>query len=106
MNVYFPNNYGQTVEVQYVAPGKTNKEGQLIVSDARPESGIYYDSAPDFEQVYVKDIDEVLGGSGEVEQYATKSKTRRSTKGAEEFNDNEMRALAEIDRLNDEGIIE
>ena len=106
MNVYFQNNYGQSVEIQYVAPGKKNKEGQFAVADARPEPGSGYDSAPDFEQVYVKDIDEVLGGSGEVEQYATKTKTRRSTKGAEEFEDNEMRALIEIDRLKDEGIIE
>jgi hypothetical protein len=106
MNVYFKNNYGQSVEIQYVAPGKKNKEGQFAVADARPEPGSGYDSAPDFEQVYVKDIDEVLGGSGEVEQYATKTKTRRSTKGAEEFDDNEMRALMEIDRLKDEGIIE
>ena len=106
MNVYFNNYYGQPVEVQYVAPGKKSKEGQFAVADARPESGSGYDSAPDFEQIYVKDIDEVLGGSGEVEKYATKAKTRRSTKGAEEFEDNEMRALIEIDRLKDEGIIE
>ena len=106
MNVYFQNNYGQSVEIQYVAPGKKNKEGQFAVADARPEPGSGYDSAPDFEQVYVKDIDEVLGGSGEVEQYAKKTKARRSTKGAEEFEDNEMRALMEIDRLKDEGIIE
>jgi len=106
MNVYFKNNYGQTVEVQYVAPGKKSKEGDFAVADARPEPGSGYDSAPDFEQVYVKDIDEVLGGSGEVEKYATKAKTRRSTKGAEEFEDNEIRALIEIDRLKDEGIIE
>ena len=106
MNVYFENNYGQTVEVEYVAPGKKSKEGQFAVADARPESSSGYDSAPDFEQVYVKDIDEVLGGSGEVEKYATKAKTLRSTKGAEKFEDNEMRALIEIDRLKDEGIIE
>jgi len=106
MNVYFNNYYGQPVEVQYVAPGKKSKEGDFAVADARPESSSGYDSAPDFEQIYVKDIDEVLGGSGEVEKYATKAKTRRSTKGAEEFEDNEMRALMEIDRLKDEGIIE
>jgi hypothetical protein len=106
INVYFNNYYGQPVEVQYVAPGKKSKEGQFAVADARPESSSGYDSAPDFEQIYVKDIDEVLGGSGEVEKYATKAKTRRSTKGAEEFEDNEMRALMEIDRLKDEGIIE
>ena len=106
MNVYFKNNYGQTVEIEYVAPGKKIKEGDFAVADARPEPSSGYDSAPDFEQVYVKDIDEVLGGSGEVEKYATKAKTRRSTKGAEEFEDNEMRALMEIDRLKDEGIIE
>jgi len=106
MNVYFNNYYGQPVEVQYVAPGKKSKEGQFAVADARPESSFGYDSAPDFEQIYVKDIDEVLGGSGEVEKYATKAKTRRSTKGAEEFEDNEIRALMEIDRLKDEGIIE
>ena len=106
MNVYFDNYYGQPVEVQYIAPGKKSKEGQFAVADARPDSGTYYDSAPDFEQVFVKDIDEVYGGSGEIEKYATKAKTRRSTKGAEEFEDNEIRALIEIDRLKDEGIIE
>ena len=55
----------------------------------------------------LKDIDEVLGGSGEVEKYATKSKKLLDLqKGAEKFEDNEMRALMEIDRLKDEGIIE
>ena len=106
MNVYFKNNYGQSVEIQYVSPGKKNKEGQFAVADARPESGTYYDSAPDFEQVYVTDIDEVLGGSGKVEQYATKSKTPRYTKGAAEVDDAEGRALMEIDRLKDEGLID
>ena len=106
MNVYFKNNYGQSVEIQYVSPGKKNKEGQFSVADARPESGTYYDSAPDFEQVYVTDIDEVLGGSGKVEQYATKSKTPRYTKGAAEVDDAEGRALMEIDRLKDEGLID
>jgi hypothetical protein len=106
MNVYFKNNYGQPVEIQYVSPGKKNKEGQFAVADARPDSGTYYDSAPDFEQVYVTDIDEVLGGSGKVEQYATKSKTPRYTKGAAEVDDAEGRALMEIDRLKDEGLID
>jgi len=106
MNVYFKNNYGQQVEVQYVAPGKKTKEGQFAVADARPEPGSYYDSAPDFEQVYVTDIDEVLGGSGKVEQYATKAKTPRYTKGAAEVDEAEGRALSEIDRLKDEGLID
>jgi hypothetical protein len=106
MNVYFKNNYGQSVEMQYVSPGKKTKEGQFSVADARPEPGSGYDSAPDFEQVYVKDIDEVLGGSDKVEQYATKAKTPRYTKGAKEFDDAEGRALTEIDRLKDEGLID
>ena len=106
MNVYFKNNYGQSVEIQYVAPGKKTKEGQFSVADARPEPGNYYDSAPDFEQVYVTDIDEVLGGSGKVEQYATKAKTPRYTKGAAEVDEAEGRALSEIDRLKDEGLID
>jgi hypothetical protein len=106
MNVYFKNNYGQSVEIQYVSPGKKTKEGQFAVADARPEPGSYYDSAPDFEQVYVTDIDEVLGGSGKVEQYATKAKTPRYTKGAAEVDDAEGRALMEIDRLKDEGLID
>ena len=93
-------------EIQYVSPGTKTKEGQFAVADARPEPGSYYDSAPDFEQVYVTDIDEVLGGSGKVEQYATKAKTPRYTKGAEEFDEADARALMEIDRLKDEGIIE
>ena len=106
MNVYFKNNYGQSVEIQYVSPGTKTKEGQFAVADARPEPGSYYDSAPDFEQVYVTDIDEVLGGSGKVEQYATKAKTPRYTKGAAEVDEAEGRALSEIDRLKDEGLID
>jgi hypothetical protein len=106
MNVYFNNYYGKQVEVQYVAPGKKTKEGQFAVADARPEPGSGYDSAPDFEQVYVTDIDEVLGGSGKVEQYATKAKTPRYTKGEEAADDAEGRAMMEIDRLKDEGLID
>ena len=114
MNVYFDNNYSKPVMIEYRSPGtrktadgKTIKdEGEFAVSDSRPEGGSGYDSAPDFEQVYVTDIDEVLGGSGKVEQYATKAKTPRYTKGAEEFDEADARALMEIDRLKDEGIIE
>jgi hypothetical protein len=106
MNVYFNNYYGKPVEVQYVTPGKKSKEGQFAVADARPESGSGYDSAPDFEQVYVTDIDEVLGGSGKVEQYATKAKTPRYTKGEAAADDAEGRAMMEIDRLKDEGLID
>ena len=106
MNVYFNNYYGKPVEVQYVTPGKKSKEGQFSVADARPESGSGYDSAPDFEQVYVTDIDEVLGGSGKVEQYATKAKTPRYTKGEAAADDAEGRAMMEIDRLKDEGLID
>ena len=54
----------------------------------------------------VKDIDEVLGGSGKVEQYATKAKNPRYTKGAAEVDEAEGRALSEIDRLKDEGLID
>jgi len=106
MNVYFENNWGRTVEVNYTAPGKKNKEGQFAVSDARPEPSSGPEDVPDFEQVYVTDIDEVYGGSGKVEQYATKSKKPRYTKGAEAFDDNELRALAEYDRMRDEGLFD
>lgn len=114
MNVYFNNNYSKPVMIEYRSPGtrktadgKTIKdEGEFAVSDSRPESGSGYDSAPDFEQVYVTDIDEVYGGASKVEQYATKSKKSRYTKGEEEFDDADARALMEIDRLKDEGIIE
>ena len=30
MNVYFENNYGQTVEIEYVAPGKKVKKDNLL----------------------------------------------------------------------------
>jgi hypothetical protein len=106
MSVYFENNWGQTVEVNYTAPGVKNNTGDFYVTDARPEPGSGWESAPDFEPVVVNDIDEVLGGSAKVEQYATKSKKLKYTTGAKEFDDNELRALAEYDRMKDEGLLD
>ena len=74
--------------------------------DYQPEAGSALDSAPDFEETFVKDIDEVLGGSSQLEKYATKSKKARYTKGEAIADEMEGRAQMELDRLKDEGILE
>lgn len=113
-NVYFKNNYGREVEINYRAPGTTKdakgnvvkEEGSFSVRDYQPEAGSYPDSGPDFEEVFVSDLEEVLGGVGKVEQYATKAKTTRYTKGEAAADEAEGRAQAEIDRMKDEGLFD
>ena len=114
-NVYFKNNYGREVEINYRAPGTTKDakgnivkdEGSFSARDYQPEAGSYSpDSGPDFEEVFVSDLEEVLGGLGKVEQYATKAKTPRYTKGEAAVDEAEGRAQAEIDRIKDEGLFD
>jgi len=114
-NVYFKNNYGREVEINYRAPGITKdakgnvvkEEGSFSARDYQPEAGSYSpDSGPDFEEVFVSDLEEVLGGLGKVEQYATKAKTPRYTKGEAAVDEAEGRAQAEIDRIKDEGLFD
>ena len=79
-SVFFKNYYGAQVEMNYKSPSVMD-DGSFYVKDYQPEAGSALDSAPDFEETFVKDIDEVLGGSSQLEKYATKSKTARYTKG-------------------------
>ena len=104
-SVFFKNNYGAQVEINYKSPSVMD-DGSFYVKDYQPEASSSFDSAPDLEETFVKDIDEVLGGSGQLEKYATKSKTTRYTKGDAIVDEMEGRAQMEIDRLKDEGIIE
>ena len=104
-SVFFKNNYGAQVEMNYKSPSVMD-DGSFYVKDYQPEAGSALDSAPDFEETFVKDIDEVLGGSSQLEKYATKSKKARYTKGEAIADEMEGRAQMELDRLKDEGILE
>ena len=104
-SVFFKNNYGAQVEINYKSPSVMD-DGSFYVKDYQPEAGSALDSAPDFEETFVKDIDEVLGGSSQLEKYATKSKKARYTKGEAIADEMEGRAQMELDRLKDEGILE
>jgi hypothetical protein len=104
-SVFFKNYYGAQVEMNYKSPSVMD-DGSFYVKDYQPEAGSALDSAPDFEETFVKDIDEVLGGSSQLEKYATKSKTARYTKGEAIADEMEGRAQIELDRLKDEGVLE
>jgi len=104
-NVYFENHYGQPVEINYKKPS-FNKDGEFSVRDSVPESGSGYDSAPDFEENYVSHLDEVLGGTSNLEKYATKSKKSRYTKGEAAVDEANARAEMEYDRMKDEGLFD
>jgi hypothetical protein len=104
-SVFFKNNYGAQVEINYKSPSVMD-DGSFYVKDYQPEAGSALDSAPDFEETFVKDIDEVLGGSSQLEKYATKSKKTRYTKGDSIADEMEGRAQMELDRLKDEGVLE
>jgi hypothetical protein len=104
-SVFFKNYYGAQVEMNYKSPNVMD-DGSFYVKDYQPEAGSALDSAPDFEETFVKDIDEVLGGSSQLEKYATKSKTARYTKGEAIADEMEGRAQIELDRLKDEGVLE
>jgi hypothetical protein len=104
-SVFFKNYYGAQVEMNYKSPSVMD-DGSFYVKDYQPEAGSALDSAPDFEETFVKDIDEVLGGSSQLEKYATKSKKARYTKGEAIADEMEGRAQMELDRLKDEGILE
>ena len=104
-SVFFKNYYGADVEINYKSPGVMD-EGSFYVKDYQPEAGSALDSAPDFEETLVKNIDEVLGGSSQLEKYATKSKTARYTKGDAIADEMEGRAQSELDRMKDEGLFD
>jgi hypothetical protein len=104
-SVFFKNYYGAQVEMNYKSPSVMD-DGSFYVKDYQPEAGSALDSAPDFEETFVKDIDEVLGGSSQLEKYATKSKKARYTKGEAIADEMEGRAQMELDRLKDEGVLE
>jgi hypothetical protein len=104
-SVFFKNYYGADVEINYKSPGVMD-EGSFYVKDYQPEAGSALDSAPDFEETFVKNIDEVLGGASQLEKYATKSKTARYTKGDAMADEIEGRAQSELDRMKDEGLFD
>jgi len=104
-SVFFKNYYGADVEINYKSPGVMD-EGSFYVKDYQPEAGSALDSAPDFEETFVKNIDEVLGGASQLEKYATKSKTARYTKGDAIADEMEGRAQSELDRMKDEGLFD
>ena len=104
-SVFFKNNYGAQVEMNYKSPS-VMEDGSFYVKDYQPEAGSALDSAPDFEETLVKNIDEVLGGSSQLEKYATKSKTARYTKGDAIADEMEGRAQSELDRMKDEGLFD
>jgi hypothetical protein len=104
-SVFFKNYYGADVEINYKSPGVMD-EGSFYVKDYQPEAGSALDSAPDFEETLVKNIDEVLGGASQLEKYATKSKTARYTKGDAIADEMEGRAQSELDRMKDEGLFD
>ena len=104
-SVFFKNYYGAQVEMNYKSPSVMD-DGSFYVKDYQPEAGSALDSAPDFEETFVKDIDEVLGGSSQLEKYATKSKTARYTKGDAIADEMEGRAQSELDRMKDEGLFD
>jgi hypothetical protein len=104
-SVFFKNYYGADVEINYKSPGVMD-EGSFYVKDYQPEAGSALDSAPDFEETLVKNIDEVLGGSSQLEKYATKSKTARYTRGDAIADEMEGRAQSELDRMKDEGLFD
>ena len=87
-------------------PKKDANYFSFYVKDYQPEAGSALDSAPDFEETLVKNIDEVLGGSSQLEKYATKSKTARYTKGDAIADEMEGRAQSELDRMKDEGLFD
>ena len=69
--IEFPNDYGQEVQVEYIAP-KGNKDAQFIVSDAFPENN-YVDDHTEFYSDTVDNIDDVAGGI-DLEKYTLGSK--------------------------------
>ena len=104
-SVFFKNHYGAQVEMNYKSPSVMD-DGSFYVKDYQPEASSYPDSAPNLEETFVKNIDEVLGGSSQLEKYATKSKTARYTKGESIVDEANARAEAEYDRMKDEGLFD
>jgi len=100
-NVHFKNHYSQPVEINYKRPSFNNK-GEFAVKDSVPEPGTGFEDVPDFEQSHVSHLDEVLGGTGNLEKYATRSNKYRATKGEAIVDEANARAEAEADRIKDE----
>ena len=100
-NVHFKNHYSQPVEINYKRPSFNNK-GEFAVKDSVPEPGTGFEDVPDFEQSHVNHLDEVLGGTGNLEKYATRSNKYRATKGEAIVDEANARAEAEADRIKDE----
>jgi hypothetical protein len=100
-NVHFKNHYYQPVEINYKRPSFNNK-GEFTVKDSVPEPGTGFEDVPDFEESHVSHLDEVLGGTGNLEKYATRSNKYRTTKGEAIVDEANAKAEAAADRIKDE----